>query len=365
MWRAVGKRLDNFVRFQLLRCASQTGSVKTGRFTANHACLTRLVPLSAATRCAALAAAAAGGLGLHSSCDGADAVEAEPTQAEVKKMLESLQHHFVAELEALPPASGRLFALRWNEIKNYDPKLPVDFHPVEWKRDQGVHGGGRRFETSQSGTFNRASVNVSAVHYEDKPKSPVNSATALSVILHPQHPYAPSMHFHISWVQPRKGKGSWRMIADLNPAIPNPQHTAQFDAALEQAVPEGLLAPSREFGDKYFYIPALGRGRGVSHFFAAKIDTEVMSTESTMEFACELATTAIAQYTQFVRDATQKHPTASLTAEDRQKQLDYHTLYMFQVCPQLCATCVLIVVRRSLRWTKVRRMDCWHTVTTV
>ena len=60
---------------------------------------------------------------------------------------------------------------------------------------------GSRYQVEGSPVFNRASVNVSGVHYEDKDKYPIDSATALSVILHPRHPKAPSMHFHISYVK--------------------------------------------------------------------------------------------------------------------------------------------------------------------
>ena len=56
-----------------------------------------------------------------------------------------------------------------------------------------------------------------------------DSATALSVILHPQNPHAPSMHFHISWTEMKSGEGSWRMIADLNPAIPKGPDIKAFE----------------------------------------------------------------------------------------------------------------------------------------
>jgi coproporphyrinogen III oxidase len=98
--------------------------------------------------------------------------------------------------------------------------------------------------------FNRASLNVSAVHYDDKPKYPVKSATALSVILHPNNPLAPSMHFHISWMEPRNGKPYWRMIADLNPAIPNSAATAIFEKSLQKVVSADLYADSKIFGDR-------------------------------------------------------------------------------------------------------------------
>jgi coproporphyrinogen III oxidase len=41
---------------------------------------------------------------------------------------------------------------------------------VAWLRDGGSHGGGTRYELEGTRLFNRASVNVSSVHYRDKPK---------------------------------------------------------------------------------------------------------------------------------------------------------------------------------------------------
>ena len=33
------------------------------------------------------------------------------------------------------------------------------------------------------------------------------------------NPYAPSIHMHISWTELKSGKGTWRIMADLNPSI--------------------------------------------------------------------------------------------------------------------------------------------------
>eukprot|EP00656_Telonema_subtile_P045433 TRINITY_DN5168_c0_g1_i2.p1 TRINITY_DN5168_c0_g1~~TRINITY_DN5168_c0_g1_i2.p1 ORF type:complete len:414 (-),score=86.87 TRINITY_DN5168_c0_g1_i2:225-1466(-) len=236
----------------------------------------------------------------------------QPDRAQVKLMADELQQLFVQELSSLPGANG-------------------SFAPLEWQRDQGTHGGGIRFQCAETKVFNRASVNVSGIHYDDKPKSPVKSATAISVILHPQNPFAPSMHFHISFIEPRASQGYWRMIADLNPSIPNPEHTAAFDATLSRVSPPGLLAAAKAFGDRYFWIPALERTRGITHFFAAKVDTELLPAEDTLNLAKSLTSNVVRCYVDCVKDALDKHPEAGLTAEDRQQQLAYHTLYLFQV----------------------------------
>lgn len=57
----------------------------------------------------------------------------------------------------------------------------------------------------------------------------------------------------------------WRMIADLNPSIEVPEDTAKFAQAIKEVehMSPALYSDAREFGDKYFWIPALQRHRGV------------------------------------------------------------------------------------------------------
>jgi coproporphyrinogen III oxidase len=153
-----------------------------------------------------LATAAAPGV---SVCDeAADTVDRD----RVVEVLQALQLLFVDKLEAITStgtADGQEF-----------------FKEVQWLRNSGHNGGGKRYECAEGRVFNRASVNVSAVHYTDKA---VKSASALSVILHPRVPHAPSMHFHVSLTEMKNGAQSWRMIADLNPSIPTEADTRTFE----------------------------------------------------------------------------------------------------------------------------------------
>ena len=111
------------------------------------------------------------------------------------------------------------------------------FNAVEWFRDGGRHGGGRRFGVEDTALLSRASVNVSQVHYDDEADRRLGSATAISTIVHPEHPSAPSIHIHVSWTELKDGSGYWRIMADLNPALPNAEHTKRFVEALKQAAP--------------------------------------------------------------------------------------------------------------------------------
>ena len=121
------------------------------------------------------------------------------------KLVRDLQSLFVRGLEKVSQDVGE----------------DVCFQKAEWLRDGGQHGGGDRFYCAGSKVFNRAAVNVSHIHYDDLPDKALASATAISTIIHPRNPHAPSVHMHISWTAMKDGRGYWRIMADLNPSIPN------------------------------------------------------------------------------------------------------------------------------------------------
>ncbi len=200
------------------------------------------------------------------------------------------------------------------------------FAPIEWLRDNGQHGGGVRYVAVDSPMFNRASVNVSAIHYDDLPEKRLASATALSTIIHPQHPRAPSFHMHISWTELRDGSGYWRVMADLNPSIANDADTAKFNEALRAAAPQ-LFDRAAADGDKYFFIPARNRHRGVAHYYLEGYRTDDFDADRA--FALGFGEAAADTYASLVENALAG--TAGPTADEQRAQLDYHSLYLLQV----------------------------------
>lgn len=202
--------------------------------------------------------------------------------------------------------------------------LDAPFTPYEWFRDGGRHGGGVRFGASETAHFDRASVNVSSVHYDDEPERRLRSATALSTIIHPAHPRAPSVHVHLSFTELRDVKGTWRFMADLNPSHVNEAHRDRFARALEKVAP-ALAADARANGDRYFFIPALGRHRGVTHFYVESWAGP--DFEEDLALMRKLGLSALDTYLALLADA----PTAPPTNAERAQQLAYHTLYFFQV----------------------------------
>ncbi len=227
------------------------------------------------------------------------------------ELVESLQNYFVTKL---------------NDI-SYKFGNGQEFEAVEWLRDEGRHGGGIRFEARDESVFNRASVNISQVHYDDDNTKRLNSATAISCIIHPQNPHAPSMHMHFSWTQLRDGKGYWRLMADLNPSIITDVSKRTFDIMLESASGEKYSKEGKAQGERYFNIPVLGRRRGVSHFYQEGFNTGDFETDRA--YVEQFAKKVVDAYIGIIVQALQNHIT--FTKEEKQEQLNYHTLYFFQV----------------------------------
>ena len=226
-------------------------------------------------------------------------------------LVEGLQDRFRARLEAL---AARL-----------EPEHPR-FESIEWLRDEGRHGGGHRYVQPYGPVFNRAAINVSHVHYDDDPGRKLGSASALSTIIHPRHPHAPSVHIHISWTERKDGSGYWRLMADLNPAIPAVEQTERFEAAMREAAGEHY-AEGREQGEAYFFIPALQRHRGVTHFYLEGHASD--DAKADFAFAKRFGEAVIDRYVEILDDALREPKPAS--EADHAAQLAYHSVYLFQV----------------------------------
>lgn len=229
--------------------------------------------------------------------------------------IETLQVHFRDELD-------RHFVAATVAAQS----SPHAWQSYEWLRDEGVHGGGNRFGRAEDAWFNRASINVSQVHYEDIPEKPLESATALSAIIHPANPWMPSLHLHISYTERKNESGYWRVMADLNPSHPNPKETQDFKDMLR-----GVSGSHFEFaekqGEQYFWIPVLKRHRGSAHFYLENFRDQ--GFENDTDFATRVAQNVIDWYAR--RLGVLALVSREADAEAQRRQLAYHTAYLFQV----------------------------------
>lgn len=233
-----------------------------------------------------------------------------PRAVSARRQLDALQRHYATRLEENAACA----------------RFPESFVATSWLRDNGRHGGGTRLGSTDGSVYDQASLNVSGVHYEDDPGRPLVSATALSCIVHPRNPLAPSMHMHLSWTELRNHAGYWRVMADLNPSVVDAAHTARFASVLETAA-GNTWEEGRAQGDRYFQIPALGRTRGVVHYYLEGLSSGDVDADEA--FAVSFGRAVIDAYCDILIDVTKsgRRP----TADDRMAQLAYHTLYVLQV----------------------------------
>ncbi len=233
-----------------------------------------------------------------------------PDSIEAYALVKSLQKRFVDKLNA--------FSFTFGQNKNFEEVL--------WLRDEGIHGGGNRFEARDNQLFNTASVNVSQVHYDEDKTKKLKSASAISTIIHPRNPQLPSIHIHISLTQIRDDSSYWRVMADLNPSIKNSGDKEFFDRALKKLSKEKYKEGITQ-GDKYFNIPALNRHRGVSHFYLENYNTN--DKEKDFNFTKNFGEGIIDTYIDIITNAI-KHRT-NFSVHEIKEQINYHTLYLFQV----------------------------------
>jgi coproporphyrinogen III oxidase len=219
------------------------------------------------------------------------------------RMLSSMQLQFVNMLDTVNEHAG----------------CYGKFKPIEWYRNAGKSGGGIRYTSPEKDFFNRGSVNFSQIQYETEKDKALRSATALSIIIHPKNPKAPSFHMHVSFTEMKKGKSYWRIMADLNPAIVNDNDKLLFIASLKKAT-GNYFTEGCEQGDRYFFIPLLKKHRGVSHFYLEKF-TDGTIAEPFIEIMQNCYREILSNYTKVI-DSTLK---------DNALQLAYHTLYFYQV----------------------------------
>ncbi|MBY0540048.1 MAG: coproporphyrinogen III oxidase [Campylobacterales bacterium] len=226
------------------------------------------------------------------------------------EIVRALQKRFVDKLDDL--------SARYGENKK--------FQEVNWLRNNGVYGGGSRFEAKDEFLFNTASVNVSQVHYDEDLTKNLQSATAISTIIHPKNPNVPSIHIHISLTSFKDGNFYWRIMADLNPSIENIEDKNSFEKSIKKVSKENFEEGIKQ-GNKYFFIPALNKHRGTFHFYLENYKSENKNQD--FIFAQDFGEIAIDTYVDIISNAFKSRKIFSVS--DIKKQLDYHTLYLFQV----------------------------------
>ncbi|MBU3076736.1 oxygen-dependent coproporphyrinogen oxidase [Sphingomonas quercus] len=195
-------------------------------------------------------------------------IELDAEQTRARAWFESLRDRICAAFEAIEREAGSDAAFA------YTP----------WDREGDPDGGGGVRGVMKGEVFEKVGVNVSTVGGSFNPEfartihgadeDPRFFATGISLVAHMANPHVPAVHMNTRFLVTTKrwfGGG-----ADLNPPIPYDQDTADFHAALKDAVDR--TAPGehdrfRQWADDYFYIPHRKVHRGVGGIFYDHLET--------------------------------------------------------------------------------------------
>ena len=152
------------------------------------------------------------------------------------------------------------------------------FTPHRWSRPGGGGGEARILEDGR--VFERAGVNVSAVHGDEAPPAIAAEhgvdpaagffATGLSTVVHPRNPHVPSFHANFRYFE--IGDHAWWIGggADLTPSYGYAEDAGHFHRTLKDYCDEydpAFYPESKSACDHYFYLPHRRETRGVGGIF--------------------------------------------------------------------------------------------------
>lgn len=160
----------------------------------------------------------------------------------------------------------------------------AEFQSESWERPGG--GGGTARVLAEGAVFERAGVNVSAVHGDQVPPSiwqhrPTTKdqpyfATGLSMVIHPRNPYVPAFHANYRYFE--AGDDYWfGGSIDMTPCYGFEEDAAFFHATLKAYCDRHDLAYYPAFKaecDDYFFLKHRGENRGIGGIFFDNLHPE-------------------------------------------------------------------------------------------
>ena len=155
------------------------------------------------------------------------------------------------------------------------------FREDDWRREGGGGGATRVMENGR--VFEKAGVNVSAVHGR-LPSRMENLlgvapgpffATGISLVVHPRSPMVPTVHANFRYFAlgddlMRPSDQWWGGGADLTPYYPALEDVRHFHGVWQQVCARHDVADYPRFKkacDEYFHLPHRGEARGVGGIF--------------------------------------------------------------------------------------------------
>lgn len=187
----------------------------------------------------------------------------------------------------------------------------MSFRMDSWMRPGG--GGGITATMEEGKVFEKAGVNISAVHGALPPRlasaletrSEQFYATGLSLVIHPVNPYVPTVHANVRYfaLGDRLEEPSDEWFgggADLTPYYPTLQDVRHFHQTWKDVCDRHPTADYGEFKrecDDYFFLPHRGEARGVGGIFFDYLRQE---PEKTFQFVRDAGDAFLESYVPIV-----------------------------------------------------------------
>ena len=217
-------------------------------------------------------------------------------QTAARRWFEALRTRICAEFEAIEREAGS----------------DATFEYIPWAREDpsGEPGGGGSRGQMKGRVFEKVGVNVSTVGGTFSPdfaKSIPGAqeagnrffATGISLVAHMANPHVPAVHMNMRFLCTAKrwfGGG-----ADLNPALPVAEDTAEFHAALRTACDAHGPDYYERFAkwcEEYFWLPHRNVARGVGGIFYDRLEGDF---DADFAFTRQVGETFLAAFPPIVR----------------------------------------------------------------
>jgi coproporphyrinogen III oxidase len=242
----------------------------------------------------------------------------DPQQAAARAWFEALRDRICAAFEAIEREAGSDAAFAFTPWDRTDP-------------DGSPGGGGVRGQMTGT-VFEKVGVNVSAVGGTFNPEfaasipgaeqDPRFFATGISLVAHMANPHVPAVHMNTRFLTTTRrwfGGG-----ADLNPALPNEEDTANFHRALKttcDAHGSDYYNRFSKWAEEYFWIPHRNVARGVGGIFFDRLEGEF---EADFAFTRAVGECFLAIFPAIVR----RRMGLPFTPEDTQRLLEFRGRYV-------------------------------------
>lgn len=185
-----------------------------------------------------------------------------------------------------------------------------------WDRTEG--GGGRSRVIKDGDLIEKGGVNFSAVSgpTPEKILQALNLqkaeffATGVSIVLHPQNPWAPIIHMNVRYFEMSNGVWWFGGGIDLTPHIVIPEKATNFHHHLKNTCDkhsDSFYPKFKVWADDYFFVKHRNETRGIGGIFFDRLnDNEGRTKEEQWKFVQEVGETFIPAYTDAVSELRNK-----------------------------------------------------------